>query len=387
MGACCGKGGSDVGLGAGFDGAEVQFVWPKKKDIPAKIAYRSASIKALTKKFDELKYDGSHNTRVTLPKGEYNSVWYVGSVKYVIPDKVAPTLLRKLLESEAIKSKLEILHLKDIYEKLLEQFEAGNDPQIADLPDGKFKEALVLLEASLPVNKWAIEPHVTVMRGKWVDNQRELGAGEKIAEAAAKKLAEPETQIAIARAKKKAAVEGIKFAFNQLGIDLDAIFGDIFELFGVEPPKLDLDNMIEDMKCDVFAPLSEDEKKLLETGSAEFKSTAIARFCIATANTKVPVKFEWSGPAEKLAVRVWKWSESNSAPEPQLHELAPFKNKEGVVVPEKFEATVQLAPGRWAFQWEVDGQTFFSHGNPVPADKKDSSFKVLEVTAIKPIFV
>jgi len=142
------------------------------------------------------------------------------------------------------------------------------------------------------------------------------------------------------------------------------------------------------MKCDPFAPLTEDEKKLLETGTAEFQSTAIARFCLATANTRVPVKFEWGGPAEKIAVRVWKWSESaKSGAEPVVHELSPAKNKEGVVVPEKYEATVQLAPGRWAFQWEVDGQTFFSHGSPVPADQKDSSYKVLEVKAIKPIFV
>jgi len=387
MGACCGKGGVSVDVGKGFEQAEVQFVWPSKKDIPDQITYRSASFKALVKKFDEVKYDGPHRTRVTLPKGEYNSVWKIGKVKYVVPEKVAPTLLRKILESDAIKSKLDMFGLKGIYEKLLEQFKAGNDPQLSDLPDGKFKDALVLLEGALPVNKWAVEPSVKVQRGKYEGDERIMSSMEKFAEEADKKMSEPAMQIAAARLKKKVAVEAIKAAFNQLGISLDEILGNIFELFGVDPPQLDLDAKIEDMKCDILEPLSEDEKAQLETGTAEFKSTALARYCVATDNTRVPIRFEWRGPAEKAAVRFWKWSEKVKASAPQVSEFVPVKNDKGEVVPNKFETTVQLSPGRWAYQFEVDGAVFWDFGAPVPVEKKDNSYRVMEVLAVKPIFV
>jgi len=387
MGACCGKGGSTVELGSGFDQAEVAFVWPGKEDQPDVVAYRPATLKALIKKFDEVKFQGGQKSTVTLAKGEYNSVWKIGKVKYVVPGTPAPTLLRKILESDAIKSKLDMFGLKGIYEKLLEEFDAGNDPQIGDLPEGKFKDALVLLEGSLPVNKWAIDADVNVSRGKYEGDERILTGTEKFAEAAAKKMAEPKTQIALARAKKKIQIEAMKAAFNQLGIDLDAILGDVFSIFGVDPPELELNAKIADMECDVFEPLSEEEQKLLETGTPEFKSTAIARYCVATDNTKVPVRFEWRGPSEKAAVRVWKWSEAKKQSQPIVAELVSKKDKKGEVVPNTWETTLQLSPGRWAFQWEVDGNVFYSFGNPVPADKKDNSYKVLEVKAIKPIFV
>lgn len=385
---CCSSSGSKVAVGTGFEKAEVAFVWPSKEEAPDRVAYRPATLKSLTKKFEEVKFDGGRRTRVTLEKGEWNSVWKIGKVKYVVPGTPAPTLLRKILESDAIKSKLELFHLKDIYEKLLGEFEAGNDPQIGDLPDGKFKDALVLLEGALPVNKFAIEPSINIQRGKYEGDERILTGLEKAAETASKKLAEPKSQIAIARAKKKIAVEAMKAAFNQLGIDLDAILGDIFGIFGVDPPELELNAKIADMECDIFEPLSEEENALLETGTAEFKSTAIARYCVATDNTRVPVYFTWGGPVEKAAVRLWKWSEQKKRSEPIVTELTAIKDKKtGEPVPNRWEATVQLSPGRWAIQWEVDGKVYFESGAPVPEDKKESSYKILEVNVVKPIFV
>jgi len=160
------------------------------------------------------------------------------------------------------------------------------------------------------------------------------------------------------------------------------------KIFGVDPPKLELDAKIEHMKVDVLAPLTPEEKKLLETGTPEFKSTAIARFCLATDNTKVPVRFHWKGAVEKGVVRVWQWSEMQKRSEVRIGEFVAKKDKKtGENVPNEWECTIHLHPGRWAFQWEVDGNLYFSNGDAIPAENKDSSYKVLEVKVIKPIFV
>jgi len=386
MGACGCGGFSKVSVDkVAFDKAEVSFVWPSKDPVSS-VCYRSGALKAKKEKFTELKYDAKGVT-ATLPAGTWCTYWVKDKVKMLTPNTTAPTILRKILESDAVKSKVDALGLT----KFMESFDPENDPQVADLPDGKLKDVLVQVESLLPVNEWEIVGSVSFPRGKYEKDELVLSGMEKTLNAADAKLSEPATQIAMARAKKKAAVEGLKYAISQLGIDLDALFGNVMELFGVDLPQTDLNAKIADMECDVFEPLSDDELALLETGTTEFKSTAIARFCIATENTKVPVKFEWKGPLENGKVPVWRFDKNKhrvNLDKPMEVALTPkAAKKDGEKAPvNHFEGTLKLSPGRYAYVWEVDGKTYFEQGSATP-EGDNACYKIFEVAAIKPKFV
>jgi len=391
MGCACSKGSSSVEVAdKEFDKAEVAFIWPHKEPADS-IALKSAALKDMLKKPEELKYEAGMKTVKTLEKGTYNTVWKVGSVKYLVPGTCAPTILRKILESDPVKNNLEKFGL----DKLM--WEADKDPQIEDLPDGNFKKALTTLEGLLPVNKWEIAASVEIPIGKYANHELRLTAFEK-GRVELKEFADkPENQVKIARLKKKAAVEAAKMLLQELGISLDEILGNVFEVFGIDPPQVDLDAKLNDMGGDVLAPLSEDEKALIETGTHEFKSTALARYCVATQNTRVPVRYQYRSPGvTKALVRLWPFKKHGKGHgEGKAHgeaievALEPKKpEKEGKEAPkDTYECVVPLAPGRWAYQFDVDGKVFYSYGEAVPEGDTKGHYRVLEVAAVKPHFV
>jgi len=250
---------------------------------------------------------------------------------------------------------------------------------------------LTQIESLLPVNDWEITPKVEIATGVYQGDELILTGMQKTTEAIKAKAREPRNQIAMARLKKKAAVTAAQTVISQLGIDLNAIFGDVMELFGIDMPEVDLNAKVADMEVDIFEPLSDEELALLETGTAEFKSTAIARFCRATENTKVPVKVEWHGPVENAKVKFWRFDKKKkriNVDKPiEVALTAKKAKKDGEKAPEnQWEGTVNLAPGRWAYTFDVDGKQFYGYGDAIP-EGKEGCYKVLEVICIEPHFV
>jgi hypothetical protein len=414
MGGCCGGGSAKVVVPAKgtFQGAEVQFVWPDKESAD-KLEYKEGGLRNATKPFKVVELKEHRDPVVFLPPGTYKSRWWKGGVKYLTPNAVAPTLLRKLLENDKVKD-------------LLQGFEwdAELDPQISMLPDGRVKDALAKLEDLLPVNQFEIKPSVEVMLGKYVENKLELSGGEKMKLEMRKKTRDPRFIIASKRLAKKAAVEAGKAALSQLGISLDAILGDVLGIFGIDVPEGELDAKVADYNVDVFEPLSEDEMKSLEQASYEFKSTAVARFCLATQKTRVPLWVEWNAQAENCRFRWWRFQgEGVAVPADQINEVVlqakkprpkPAKEEESEqkeLTAEEAEkkkkkeeeeakkeaekpligkeALVEFPPGRIAFQWIVDDAVYFDFGDVAPAKPADANaaafFKVMEVKVVDPI--
>ncbi len=264
----------------------------------------------------------------------------------------------------------------------------GRDPQVSDLPEGKARDALALIESLLPVNHWAIKGNVDVALGHYEKEVLVLSFTEKIKEKAREASENPKVVIAANRAKKAAAIEAGKALLSAIGLNLDEVVGNVGEYFGLDLPELELNQKMEDMKADTVAPLTDDEMGELARAMPAFKNTALARMAVATANTRVPVKFYWSGQGLASAkLTYWRWTRGNHhAGAAQTVELAMKPenlNKKGLA---EFEAIVPLSVGRWAYFWDISGECYYDMGKPAPKDDALGHYQVLEVTCIEPIY-
>ncbi len=291
----------------------------------------------------------------------------------------------QILDSINAKNQAQALGLAVVIEALNRR---GRDPQISDLPEGKARDVLGLIESLLPVNHWEIKGKLDVALGHYEKDVRVLSFGEKVKETAREAGKNPNVVIAANRAKKAAAIEAGKASLDALGINLDEVVGDVAKFFGLDPPEAELNQKMEDMKADTVAPLTDEEMGALDRAMPAFKNTAVARMAVATANTRVPVKFYWSGQGLASAkLTYWRWESGN-------HHAGRAQTVDLLLKPEnvkkkglaEFEAVVPLGVGRWAYFWEANGERYYDMGKLAPKDDGLGYYQVLEVTCIEPIY-
>lgn len=391
-----------------FESVRVNFIWPNA-NAPQAVEWRGTDFKSMKAGWNKLDYKtGSVSaTSAELPAGTLTTRWLGADGKYYLtPKDLAPTLLRKFLENDKVKELLSVggQELK---------WDQSKDPSIKDLPDSKLKEVLITLEGLLPYNKFNIGGIAKVKRGKWIKGDRQLSLTEKAMEEKDKIMSDPKKAIPINRGIKKAQVEAVKAAIEQLGISFADLVPDMDEVFGLKVDGAELDNKVADLtEYDPSEPLSEDELKSIEQGSYAFTSTAIARFCAADIKAaRVPVRFEWNVAEESAAEVKVRWWTVDFADKELKEFKATTAPQESVLIPKQYrpkknekeksaeeiekikaklvgkEVLVNLPVGTIAYQFVLDNKVFLDAGDPIPDDADSAQcFKVLDTNVVEPIF-